>query len=169
MVKTCGRVMSKERRSRLEHRFAVTTMEIIVAMFLLATLAMIATQIIATVVQTRVEQRRRAFALQEAGNAMEMAFLLPWQELKPGESREWTCSDAALKTLKNAKVTVMTEATPDENTRRIVVCVAWSSGNGQEPQTIHLVAFRHRPLTSDETTAARQVKGTENNISASGE
>ncbi|HOA53427.1 MAG TPA: hypothetical protein PKI05_14335 [Thermogutta sp.] len=169
MVKTCSRRISQERHSRLERRFAVTTMEIIVAMFLLATLAMIASQIIATVVQTRVEQRKRAFALQEAGNAMEEAFLLSWQELKPGQSRQWTCSDTAAKILKNAKVTLVTEATPDDNTRRLVVCVEWSSGGGREPQRIQLVAFRHRAARSEEAAAAREAKGTEKGIAASEE
>lgn len=151
---------------RFELRSATTVMEIIISLFLLATLAVLSGQIIASVVQTRVEQRKRAWALQEAGNAMEKAFLVPWAELEPGQRREWPCSEAAKRILKDARTTILTEATDDNNVRRLVVRVEWSPGRGQTTQQIQLVAFRHHPQRSEKVAVATQMLG--NDAGASG-
>lgn len=152
-----GRVPSPDNSKRFELRPATTVMEIIISLFLLATLALLSGQIIASVVQTRIEQRKRAWALQEAGNAMEKAFLIPWAELEPGQRREWTCSEAARRVLKDARTTILTEVTDDSNVRRLVVRVEWSPARGQTTQQIQLVVFRHHPQHSEEAAVATQM------------
>lgn len=146
-------------------RAATTPMEIIISLFLLATLAVLSGQIIASVVQTRLEQRKRAWAMQEAGNAMEKAFLLPWAELEPGQSRECTSSESARRFWKDLRTTIFTEATDDEKVRRLVIRVEWSTVRNQAKQQIQLVAFRHRPHLSAEIATAAKV--TENQTRAS--
>lgn len=143
-----------------------TALEIIIALFLLATLAVISGQIVVSVVQTRVEQRKRAYALLEAGNIMEEVFLLPWTELGPGQSRDWPCSQAAKQVLKNPRVILLTQPTDDENTRRLVINVEWSVGRDQAPQRVQLVAFRHRSQGAAGGTAVTRAKRNEPGIPA---
>jgi len=165
-MRSIGCVPFADNSKRFELRPATTVMEIIISLFLLATLAVLSGQIIASVVETRIEQRKRAWALQEAGNAMERAFLVPWAELEPGQRREWACSEAAKRILKEARTTILTEATDDNNVRRLIVRVEWSPGRGQTTQQIQLVAFRHHLQRSEKVAVATQMPG--NNVGASG-
>lgn len=141
-------------------RPAITVIEIIISLFLLATLAVLSGQIITSVVQARLDQRKCAWAIQEAGKAMEKAFLLPWKEMEPGQSREWPCSESAKRILKNPKTTILTEATDDENLRRLVVRVEWATGRSQRVQQIQLVAFRHRFQPSKEVAVTKERRQT---------
>jgi len=150
-MRSHGQLIRRDSGIPFPIRRGSTAMEIIIAMFLLATLAVVSGQIVISVVQTRLEQRKRAYALLEAGNVMEEVFLLPWTELEGAPSREWPCSAAAKQVLRNPRVLLLTQLTQDENTRRLVVTVEWSNGRDQAPQHIQLVAFRHRSQGTGET------------------
>lgn len=130
-----------------------SAVEMVMAMFLLVVLGLLCTQIITSSVRLRLEQRKRLFALQEANNALEKAFQMPWEELAKARVETWPCSPGAAQVLPKASVQVEINAL-DEDARRLAVTVQWPAGPGQKMEHVSLVAFRHKPAGPPPATAS---------------
>lgn len=129
-----------------------SAVEMVAAMFLLVVLGLLCTQVITSSVRVRLEQRKRIFALQEASNALEKAFQMPWEELVKARVETWPCSPGAAQVLPKASVQVEISAL-DDHARRLAVTVQWPAGSGQKMEHVSLVAFRHKPAGPPPATA----------------
>lgn len=119
-------------------------MELLVALALLAVLVLICGQVVFATVRLRTEERKRAWALQEAANAMEGLFAMPWESLTPGQAEVLPCSPEGQSVLGPARLKKEVEALKDGR-RRLRVTVEWSGSPGGTTGKVSLVAFRHPP------------------------
>lgn len=121
-----------------------STVELLVALALLAVLVLICGQVLLATVRLRSDERKRAWALQEAANVMEALFIMPWEEFLPGKVETHPCSREAQSVLGPATVTQEIEGLQDGR-RRLRVTVQWPGSPGESLGSVSLVAFRHPP------------------------
>jgi Tfp pilus assembly protein PilE len=121
-------------------RSGTTAVELVVAVTLLAVLTGICGELIVSTVRLRREERKRAWALQEAANVMETLFAKPWDELSVGKKEVRPCSPAGQSVLESA--VVRQEVFAAGKGRRLVVTVEWPNGEGKLPGSVSLVAYR---------------------------
>jgi len=138
-------------------RSGTTAVELVVAVTLLAVLTGICGELIVSTVRLRREERRRAWALQEAANAMETLFAKPWEELPVGKKEVGPCSSAGQSVLGSA--VVRREVLAADEGRRLLVTVEWPNGDGKSPGNVSLVAYRFPPRAAQPTSQSSPASG----------
>ncbi|WP_347243587.1 hypothetical protein [Thermogutta sp.] len=134
-----------------------TAVELVVAVTLLAVLSGICSELIVSTVRLRREERKRAWALQEAANAMETLFAKPWEALVVGKKEVGPCSPAGQPVLESA--VVRQEVLAAGEARRLVVTVEWPNGEGKPSGSVSLVAYRFPPVAAQPASQSSRASG----------
>jgi len=127
----------------MQSRRALSVLELLVAMVLLATLLAVSLQLIAALAQQRRALDRRQQALREAANCMERIAARPWDELTPERLTATRLSPEAQQSLPGAALAIDVVPAADPEGKRIVVSVAWQEGDAQPERSVRLVAWRY--------------------------
>jgi prepilin-type N-terminal cleavage/methylation domain-containing protein len=120
-----------------------TLAELIVAVVVLAAAMVAVAQTVIAVSRQQQSAARQALALQEAANAMERLYALPWSRLVQAEADQVSLSPAARQRLPEARlaVTVTPSGDPPQE-KRVVVELDWREAPGGRSQPVRLTAWR---------------------------
>jgi hypothetical protein len=127
--------------------------EMAIAGVLLATLTLVAFELLATLAAQQRALARRQRALAEAGNTMERLAALPWDELTPERAKGVSRAQPADSIAEGAEWNVDIAQPPGEpNARRVAVEVRWPDAAGHFERPVRLVAWRYRPPNAPKGT-----------------
>jgi Tfp pilus assembly protein PilE len=136
-------------------RSGYTTIELLIAGMLLATLAVSTMPTLAWVVRQRDAAERRQTALLEVGNLMERIAAIPYEELSAERARKLTLSRSAQAQLTEPVLNISVDADPqDASAKRIRIELRWLLGPMKPAAPVRMAAWvypvRERVLATNE-------------------
>lgn len=128
-------------------RRGFTIVEMIVTMMILGALAAAVVPTLRWVNLQRTETERRLIAQQEAGNLLERAATVPWNELGPETGKDWPLSPEGVAALPGGRVvvSVQEEAGASPATKAVRVEVHWTSSVRRSEAPVQVTAWFARP------------------------
>jgi Tfp pilus assembly protein PilV len=138
--------MNTSQLSKKMHRMrsasGFTIIEIVMATLALGIAMTLTVQILGWVARERRSVDRRAFAVQEAANAMERLAARPWEKLTPAAARAYALSPAALESLPGAELSVtVTDEVQKPPLKRVGVQLSWRNRAGGREAPVRLTAW----------------------------
>ena len=136
-------------------RKASSMIEVIVAMFILASLITAVTKVTILTAHQRRAVQRRQLAFSETANLMERAAATPWNETTTQDFSNFKIPPYLKQQLPSATLKIEVDEVPKPlPAKRITIEVFWNNAAGQQVEPVRLVSWKYAqsPAASLEST-----------------